>query len=177
MADHSIDIEVLIAILDGSAETAAVHHKTASVDDLFHVRQADLPATPVDSWNTFYRPPLEKNGLVSEVDFESRFVPETSTLDAFIQSNMTSVRIDCPRLHIVETELFGSKQDACSTIENCSGWWRFSRVGYNEDQSQALVHTDYDHPKWGLMGMGHFVLLSNDQSRWRVLAKDMTWIS
>lgn len=177
MADLAIDIDVFIAILDASADTAAVHHKTACVDDLFYVRQTDLPATPVDSWNTYFRPPLEKDGLVSEADFESRFVPETSTLDSFIQSNMTSVRIDSPWLHVVDTESFESKQVACSTIEHCSGWWRFSRIGYNENQSQALVHTDYDHPKWGLMGMGHFVLLSHDQSRWRVLAKAMTWIS
>ena len=171
------EIDVYFSILDRDVGTAAVHHTTASVDDLFLVRKSDFPATPVESWNRYYRPPLETEGLVSEADCESRVFPEKSTLDAFIKANLTSVRVDYPLLHIVDTEVFGSKQDSCSGIENCSGWWRFSNVGYNDGQTQALVHTDYEHPKWGLMGMGHFVLLSKDRYRWRVIAKDMTWIS
>lgn len=104
MPEHSNDIEVFTAILEDRIDTAAVHRRTACVDDLFHVRQADLPATSIDSWNRYYRPPLEKDGLVSEADFKSRFLPDTSTLDSFILSNMTSVPIDCQRLHLVDTE-------------------------------------------------------------------------
>src|SRR5262245_13805153 len=41
----------------------------------------------------------------------------------------------------------------------CSGWWRFSRIGYNPLKTEALVHTDYNHPRYGAMGTGYFVLL------------------
>ncbi|WP_419187324.1 hypothetical protein [Stieleria bergensis] len=77
----------------------------------------------------------------------------------------------------MDTAKFDSKQQACSTLENCSGWWRFSRIGYNEDGTEAIVHTDYDHPKYGLMGMGYFHLLALTDGNWSILARDMTWIS
>lgn len=176
MLDESIDKTVFAAILKGDAGTAAVHHTSASVDDLFEVTDSLKPLTPNDFW-TKYRSSLETEGLTSEIDYETKLIPERETLDAFAAINQQSISLAGLNLNLVDTNSYDSKQDACSRIPNCSGWWRFSRIGYNRRKSEALVHTDYDHPRYGLMGMGHFVLLGHDSGLWLVVAKDMTWIS
>lgn len=175
--DHSIDPDVFAVILNGTNDTAAVHCSTASVVDLFEVPRSLQPASPIDLWDKFYRRPLEIDGLTSELDHETKRIPQSDTLDDFINVNQVSVELNAKRFHLIDTESYESKQNACSSIPDCSGWWRFSRIGYNAGRFEALVHTDYDHPKWGLMGMGNFVLLSRDGDRWLVVAKSMTWIS
>ena len=175
--DDSIDADVFAVILDGNVQTAAIHNRTASVADLIEVPKSLQPASPTDLWHKYYRPPLENDGLTSELDFETKHFPKSETLDNFISVNRHSVEIESSSLQLINTAEYESKQDACSAISDCSGWWRFSRVGYNNDGSEALVHTDYNHPRYGLMGTGHFVLLANDGNRWNVVAKHMTWIS
>lgn len=177
MFDESIDPTVFAAILNDSARTAAVHHLSASVEDLFEVTDSSKPMTPNDLWATYYRPPLETEGLVSETDPDSMLIPDSDTLDAFISVNQRSIPLVGRELNLVDTENYDSKQDACSQIPNCTGWWRFSRIGYNQSKSEALVHTDYDHPRHALMGMGHFVLLRREGRSWFVVARHMTWIS
>jgi len=168
---------VRVFLLDGNAQTAAIHFRTASVAELIEVPKSLQPLSPIDLWHKYYRPPLENDGLTSELDFETKHFPQSETLDNFIRVNRDSVKLDSNNLRLINTAEYESKQDACSTVEQCSGWWRFSRIGYNSERSEALVHTDYDHPKWGLMGTGHFVLLANDGNRWNVVAKNITWIS
>ena len=177
MGDALIDPEVFSVILNGSAGTAAVHYLTASMTDLIEVSRSYHPASSMDLWKKYYRPPLENDGLLSESDFETRHYPQPSTLDSFVDANIKSVELDFETFRLVKTEDFESKQHACSRIENCSGWWQFSRIGYNADRSEAIVHTDFDHPKRGLMGFGHFVLLAKESEQWLVVAKHMTWIS
>ncbi|WP_442483518.1 hypothetical protein [Aeoliella sp. SH292] len=103
---------------------------------------------------------------------------DADCLDAFATANSQRCPLDALNgLNLVDTDLYPSHQDACSSVPNCTGWWRFSSIGYNASRSQAILHEDYDHPKWGLMGMGHFVLLEQSQQQWRVVAKHMTWMS
>lgn len=177
MLDDSIDLSVFAAILNGNAATGAVHQTSASVDDLFEVTDSLKPLTPNDLWRKYYRPPLETEGLTSEIDYETKLIPGHDTLDAFVAINQQSISLAGLDLNLVDTNRYGSRQDACSQIPNCTGWWRLSRIGYNRRKSEALVHTDYDHPRFGLMGTGHFVLLRQDSGLWTVVAKHMTWIS
>jgi hypothetical protein len=177
MFDDSIDLAVFTAILNGTVRTAAVHHMSASVDELFEVTNSRKPLTPNDLWDKYYRPPLETYGLTSETDCETKVIPAPETLDAFVAINQRSTSLAGLELNLVDTETYHSNQNACSGIPNCTGWWRFSRIGYNRRKSEALVHTDYDDPRYGLMGMGHFVLLRRDSGLWLVAAKHMTWIS
>jgi hypothetical protein len=174
--DISTDTSVYFAVLDGTEKTACVHHRTASIAELCHAEGRLAALTPSEIWSKYFRPPLENRGLLSESDFETQHLPSAATLDNFFEVNEFSTDLQAD-FFIVDTQKFRSKQDACSTLKNCSGWWRFSRVGYNEDATEALVHTDYDHPKYDLMGMGYFHLLAKTNGTWRVIALDMTWIS
>ena len=177
MHDESIDPTIFAAILDDTATTAAVHHASASIDELFEVTDSLKPLTSNDLWAKYYRPPLETEGLTAEIDYETKVIPEPETLDAFVACNQQSISLAGLDLNLVETEAYDSKQDACSRIPDCPGWWRFSRIGYNQRKTEAMVHTDYDHPRYRLMGMGHFVLLRRESGMWHVAAKHMTWIS
>jgi hypothetical protein len=177
LIDTSIDMQVYFAVLEGMEKTACVHHRTASISELCHAEGRLAAKSPDDIWEQYFRPPLEDPGLLSESDFETRHVPATATLDSFFAANRTSINLDLNQLFLVDTENFDSKQHACTILKNCSGWWRFSRIGYNDDATEAIVHTDYEHPKYGLMGMGYFHLLTFADGGWSVLARDMTWIS
>ena len=177
LIDASTDTSVYISVLEGSQETACVHQHTASISELCHAEGRLAALTPEEIWHQYFRPPLEDPGLLSESDFETRHFPSSATLDSFLVANLHSVCLSSDDLFLVDTAKFDSKQHACSTLANCSGWWRFSRIGYSEDGTEAIVHTDYDHPKYGLMGMGYFHLLALVNGNWSILARDMTWIS
>ncbi|MBM79081.1 MAG: hypothetical protein CMJ78_00620 [Planctomycetaceae bacterium] len=168
--------ELLYQLVIGTnPELAAVHRMTGSLDDILHTRDDD---TTIHSWLKYYRRSLERDGFTSETDYETKHFADTETLDNFANVNGESIAIHSAcGLTLVETQEFNSHQDACSSIEGCTGWWRFTRIGYNQTQTQAVLHTDYDDPKYGLMGMGHFVLLEQLKGQWSVVAKNMTWIS
>lgn len=162
-------------VIGNNPELAAVHHRTGTLDDVIWTRDGE---STFDMWLKYYRPALERDGLTSEIDFETKHFPDTETLDNFAAANRTSKAIEVSgNLTLVDTVAFNSRQDACSSIEGCTGWWRFTQIGYNQQCTPAVMHTDYDHPKYGLMGMGHFVLLERMGYEWSVVAKDMTWIS
>ncbi len=177
MHDESIDRTIFAVILGDAAATAVVHHSSASVDELFKVTESLNPMTPNDIWSKYYLPPLERDGLTSEIDDEKNVIPESETLDSFLAVNQQSVSLAGLGFNIVDTKACKSKQDACSQIPNCTGWWRFSRIGYNHRKTEALVHTDYDDPQWALMGMGHFVLLHRESGLWHVAGTHITWVS
>jgi len=162
-------------VIGEKPELAAVHHMTAALDDIVLTRNDE---TPFEMWLKYYRPPLERDGFTSETDYETKHFADAETLDNFVAANSISTPIDSSAgLALVSTNEFKSQQDACSSIKDCTGWWRFTRIGYNQLHTQAILHTDYDHPKYGLMGMGHFVLLEKIDDQWSVIAKNMTWIS
>lgn len=162
-------------VIGNNPELAAVHRMTGSLDDILHARNGD---TTTQSWLKYYLPSLERDGFTSETDYETKLFAEIETLEHFVAVNGESFPIDSScGLTLVETREFKSHQDACSSIDGCTGWWRFTRIGYNRKRTQAMLHTDYDHPRYGLMGMGHFVLLEQLKGQWSVVAKDMTWIS
>ena len=177
LQNDSIDYELFATVLGPSVPTAAIHNRTASISDLIEVPKSLQPATPLDLWYKYYRPPLEKDGLLSEADYETKYFPDTETLEDFVNANRNSLEIASNQLNVVDTTKYKSKQDACSKIDNCCGWWQFSRIGYNADKTEALVHADYEHPKRTLMGSGYFVLLNRAAEGWNVIARDMTWIS
>lgn len=168
--------ELLYQIVIGNnPELAAVHHRTGSLDDVIWARNGE---STFDMWLKRYRRPLERDGLTSEIDYESKHFADAATLDDFATVNRNTKPIEASGgLTLVDTDAFESRQDACSSIEGCTGWWRFTQIGYNQQRTQAIMHTDYDHPNYGLMGMGHFVLLEQINGQWSVVAKDMTWIS
>ena len=170
------DDESLFRLVIGdSPELAAVHKTTGCLDDIIWTRD---DATVFDTWQSIYRVALERDGLISELDFETKCFANSDSLDDFARASMNSRPIDpASGLTLVDTDQFGSRQEACSRVEGCTGWWRFTGVGYNQDGSQAILHTDYEHPKYSLMGTGHFVLLERVDSVWSVVAKHMTWIS
>lgn len=174
--DASTDTSVYISVLEGSHKTACVHQHTASISELCHAEGRLATLTPEEIWHQYFRPPLEDPGLLSESDFETRHFPSSATLDNFLAANRRSIYLSSDDFFLVDTAEFNSKQQACSTLANCSGWWRFFRIGYSEDGTEAIVHTDYDHPKYGLMGMGYFHLLALVDGCWSILARDMTWI-
>lgn len=168
--------EVLYRLIIGAEpELAAVHYMTGALHDVIWARNDE---TPFEMWLKYYRPPLERDGFTSETDYETKHFADPETLDDFVAANRTSKLIDSSSgLTLVSTNEFKSHQDACSSIQGCTGWWRFTRIGYNQRHTQAVLHTDYDHPHYGLMGMGHFVLLEKIEDQWSVVAKNMTWIS
>ena len=74
-------------------------------------------------------------------------------------------------------------------IFNGGGWWEefykrypdsggliiFSRAGFNAAMNQALVYIQ--HGCGGLCGTGHYVLLEKSVDGWRVVKRNMVWIS
>lgn len=162
-------------VIGGKPELAAVHHMTGDLDDIIWARKDE---TPIDTWLKYYRPPLDRDGFKSETEYLTRHYADAETLDDFLATNTISKPIDPSiGLTLVNTSEFRSHQDACSSIKECTGWWRFTGIGYNLRHTQAVLHTDYEHPKYGLMGMGHFVLLEKTDDQWSIVAKNMTWIS
>lgn len=161
-------------VIGGKPSLAAVHKVTASLGDVVLARGLD---TTIEAWAKYYRPSLEHEGFVSESDFESKHFAETETLNNFVVANESCRSLSKEVLTLVDTDRFDSRQAACSEISECTGWWRFSQIGYNEDHTQGLLHSDYDHPEFDLMGMGHFVLLELTNDQWTVVGKSMTWIS
>ena len=151
-------------VIGNNPELAAVHHTTGSLDDVIWARKGE---STFDMWLKYYRPLLERDGLTSEIDYETKHFADAKTLDNFAAANSTSKPIEASgSLTLIDTDAFKSRQDACSSIEDCTGWWRFTTIGYNPQRTQAVLHTDYDHPKYGLMGMGHFVLLEQVNGQW-----------
>jgi hypothetical protein len=56
-----------------------------------------------------------------------------------------------------------------------NGMITLSRVGFNEDRSQALIFVGYGCG-W-LCGGGDYVLLKKKDGAWKIEAKSMTWVS
>ena len=161
-------------VIGDKPEFAAVHHMTAALDDIIWARNDE---TAFEMWLKYYRPPLERDGFTSETDYETNHFADAETLDDFVAMNTISKPVDSSSgLILVNTDEFKSHQDACSSIKGCTGWWRFTGIGYNQRRTQAVLHTDYDHPKYGQMGMGHFVLLETIEDQWSVVANNMTGI-
>jgi hypothetical protein len=175
--DTSNDTSVYLAVLEGTEKTSCIHYRTASISELCHAGGSLATLTPDELWAKYFRPPLEEKGLLSVADLETKHFPSTETLDTFFIANKHPIDLSSDAFHLVDTDSFDSKQKACSSLPNCSGWWRFSRIGYNKDSTEAIVHTDYEHPKYGLMGMGFFHLLTRTNRTWTIQAHDMTWIS
>lgn len=69
----------------------------------------------------------------------------------------------------------GSWGDFYSRYPNSQGIIAFSRVGFNADRSQARVYIE--HTCGGLCGTGHYVLLEKGAEGWRVVKREMVWIS
>ncbi len=55
-----------------------------------------------------------------------------------------------------------------------SGYFELSTVGFNSDQTQALLHVDH---VCGLCGHGGYVLLRKVNGRWAVAAEVSSWVS
>lgn len=56
-----------------------------------------------------------------------------------------------------------------------SGFWQFSRPGYNSRRDEALLYVG--HSCGGLCGTGHLYLLSKQSGKWTVKNRVMLWIS
>lgn len=66
-------------------------------------------------------------------------------------------------------KLFRSKYPKASSIRT------FSRVGFNKDKTQALVH--YSYVCGELCGQGQYILLIKKEATWTIEKEWMTWIS
>ena len=136
MTLSQVNDEVMYQLAIGNnPELAAVHRMTGSLDDILHARDND---TTIQSWQKYYRRSLAnfRDGLTSETDYETKHFAVAETLDNFVDVNSESVAINSAcGLTLVDTEEFESKQDACSSLEGCTGWWRFTQIGYNQTRT------------------------------------------
>ncbi len=175
-AISQLDELVFRAVLGDSAASALLHHTTAALHDVIDL-PSEWPRTVLEEWNAWSHK-FESEGFESDASEDERIYPGTAALDAFARVNTAQLAIphQCG-FQMVDTFKFKSKQLACDTVPNCSGWWRFSRAGFNDDHTQAIVHVDYDHPRHSLMGWGHFMLLNRTSEKWSIVAREMTWIS
>ena len=58
---------------------------------------------------------------------------------------------------------------------NAYGYLSFSRPGYNSSHSEALLYVE--HACAGLCGSGHLYFLQKQKGHWRVVNKQLFWIS
>lgn len=69
----------------------------------------------------------------------------------------------------------GSWNDFYKVYPTSVGFVYVSRVGFNSAMNQALVYIG--HSCGGLCGTGNYVLLEKTADRWRVVKREMVWIS
>ena len=69
----------------------------------------------------------------------------------------------------------GSWEEFYKRYPDSGGFIILSRVGFNAAMNQALVYIQ--HGCGGLCGTGHYVLLEKSVDRWRVVNRNMVWIS
>lgn len=58
---------------------------------------------------------------------------------------------------------------------NLAGIFELSRIGFNKDETKALVYISSRYNC--LKGIGHFVLLSKIGNKWEITSKKIIWIS
>jgi len=69
----------------------------------------------------------------------------------------------------------GSWNEFYKRHPNSEGVIVLSRVGFNAGMNQALLYID--HTCGGLCGTGHYVLLEKSHGAWRVVKREMVWVS
>lgn len=151
---------VYIAILGDSAKLFVVLDRTA-VDDFG------------SSGKTFFKQTFSELKPETIEDFNSKNKKSSSLERNFPTKNEYFLISD------EELKLFFGKtldwQGFYKKYPNSGGYHTFSRAGFSEDKKQALVYTA--HSCGGLCGEGQYYFLKNENGEWKVVKKQMTWIS
>ena len=69
----------------------------------------------------------------------------------------------------------GNWQEFYSMYENAAGYMRFSRIGYNDDQTQAILEAGFYYGSLG--AEGSIIYLVKQGESWEIKDRVMTWVS
>jgi len=113
---------------------------------------------------------------------------QQSTIDAFLKVNTRRAFLRRSFQSPIDYELVDSNQLVAIFKNNGAGWQTyyklfpgsqgvatFSRVGFNQDGTQALFYLS--NQCGGLCGIGEYVVMENHNGRWIIAKEIVMWIS